>query len=101
MAEVPALDIVQLVAEVVLAEDAYSQGMRNALLGYHQIARAATFGEASQGPRHSRSRRSASGQPSRSHARAITITTPAPVASCLKTEPPIEIGLPVTISGTA
>jgi hypothetical protein len=32
---------------------------------------------------------------------AITITTPAPVASWRKTEPPIEIGLPVTISGTA
>ena len=44
---------------------------------------------------------SASFQPSRSHARATTITTPAPVASCRKTEPPIEIGLPVTISGTA
>ena len=40
-------------------------------------------------------------QPSRSHARATTITTPAPVASWRKTEPPIEIGLPVTISGTA
>ena len=40
-------------------------------------------------------------QPSRSHARAVTITTPAPVASCRKTEPPIEIGFPVTISGTA
>ena len=40
-------------------------------------------------------------QPSRSQARAITITTPAPVASWRKTEPPIEIGLPVTISGTA
>jgi len=39
--------------------------------------------------------------PSRSHARATVITTPAPVASCRKTEPPIEIGLPVTISGTA
>ena len=33
-------------------------------------------------------------QPSRSHARATTITTPAPVASWRKTEPPIEIGLP-------
>ena len=42
---------------------------------------------------------SASGQSSRSHARATTITTPAPVASRRKTEPPIEIGLPVTISG--
>ena len=31
----------------------------------------------------------------------MTITTPAPVASCRKTDPPIEIGLPVTISGTA
>ena len=31
----------------------------------------------------------------------MTITTPAPVASWRKTEPPIEIGLPVTISGTA
>ena len=40
-------------------------------------------------------------QPSRSQARAIVITTPAPVASCRNTEPPIEIGLPVTISGTA
>ena len=40
-------------------------------------------------------------QPSRSQARAVTITTPAPVASWRKTEPPIEIGLPVTISGTA
>ena len=29
------------------------------------------------------------------------MTTPAPVASCRKTEPPIEIGFPVTISGTA
>jgi hypothetical protein len=29
------------------------------------------------------------------------MTTPAPVASCRKTDPPIEIGLPVTISGTA
>ena len=29
------------------------------------------------------------------------MTTPAPVASCLNTEPPIAIGLPVTISGTA
>ena len=38
--------------------------------------------------------------PSRARA-AITITTPAPVASARKTEPPIEIGLPVTISGTA
>ena len=44
---------------------------------------------------------SASDQPSRSHARAMTMTTPAPVASCRNTEPPIEIGLPVTISGTA
>ena len=44
---------------------------------------------------------SASVQPSRSQARATTMTTPAPVASCRKTEPPIEIGLPVTISGTA
>ena len=42
-----------------------------------------------------------SDQPSRSQARAITITTPAPVASWRKSEPPIEIGLPVTISGTA
>ena len=40
-------------------------------------------------------------QPSRWHARSITITTPAPVASRRNTEPPIEIGLPVTISGTA
>ena len=40
-------------------------------------------------------------QPSRSHARSITITTPTPVASCRKIEPPIEIGFPVTISGTA
>ena len=40
-------------------------------------------------------------QPRRSHARSITITTPAPVASWRNTEPPIEIGLPVTISGTA
>ena len=31
----------------------------------------------------------------------MTITTPAPVASWRKTEPPIEMGLPVTISGTA
>ena len=31
----------------------------------------------------------------------MTITTPAPVASCRKTEPPIEIGFPVTTSGTA
>jgi hypothetical protein len=31
----------------------------------------------------------------------MTITTPAPVASLRKTEPPIEIGLPVTTSGTA
>ncbi len=44
---------------------------------------------------------SASLHPSRSQARAMTITTPAPVASCRKTDPPIEIGLPVTISGTA
>jgi hypothetical protein len=44
---------------------------------------------------------SASFQPSRSHARATTITTPAPVASCRNTLPPIAIGLPVTISGTA
>ena len=44
---------------------------------------------------------SASFHPSRSQARATTITTPAPVASCRNTEPPIEIGLPVTISGTA
>jgi hypothetical protein len=29
------------------------------------------------------------------------MTTPAPVASRRKTEPPIEIGLPVTTSGTA
>ena len=41
------------------------------------------------------------GQPRRSHARAITMTTPAPVASWRNTEPPIAIGLPVTISGTA
>ena len=40
-------------------------------------------------------------QPSRWQARSITITTPAPVASCRKSEPPSEIGLPVTISGTA
>ena len=40
-------------------------------------------------------------QPSLSQARAIVITTPAPVASCRNTEPPIEIGFPVTISGTA
>ena len=44
---------------------------------------------------------SARSQPSRSQARSITITTPAPVASWRKTEPPIEIGFPVTISGTA
>ena len=31
----------------------------------------------------------------------MTITTPAPVASWRKTDPPIEIGFPVTISGTA
>ena len=30
-----------------------------------------------------------------------TMTTPAPVASWRKTEPPIAIGFPVTISGTA
>ena len=30
----------------------------------------------------------------------LTITTPAPVASRRNTEPPIEIGLPVTTSGT-
>jgi hypothetical protein len=29
------------------------------------------------------------------------MTTPAPVASWRKTDPPIEIGLPVTTSGTA
>ena len=29
------------------------------------------------------------------------MTTPAPVASLRKTEPPIETGFPVTISGTA
>src|SRR5581483_10583569 len=40
-------------------------------------------------------------QPSRSQARSITITTPAPVASARKTDPPIAIGFPVTISGTA
>jgi hypothetical protein len=40
-------------------------------------------------------------QPSRWHARSITITTPAPVASWRKSDPPSEIGLPVTISGTA
>jgi hypothetical protein len=40
-------------------------------------------------------------QPRRAHARSITITTPAPVASLRKIEPPIETGLPVTISGTA
>ena len=39
-------------------------------------------------------------EPLRTRARS-TITTPAPVASCRNTEPPIEIGLPVTISGTA
>ena len=44
---------------------------------------------------------SASFQPSRWHARSVTMTTPAPVASLRKTEPPIAIGLPVTISGTA
>ncbi len=44
---------------------------------------------------------SVSFHPSRSHARATTITTPAPVASCRKTLPPIAIGFPVTISGTA
>ena len=37
----------------------------------------------------------------RSQARATTITTPAPVASWRKTLPPIAIGFPVTISGTA
>ena len=31
----------------------------------------------------------------------MIITTPTPVASCRNTEPPIEMGLPVTISGTA
>ena len=35
------------------------------------------------------------------HARSVTMTTPAPVASARKTEPPIATGLPVTISGTA
>ena len=40
-------------------------------------------------------------QPSRAHARTTIMTTPAPVASCRNTEPPIEIGFPVTISGTA
>ena len=44
---------------------------------------------------------SASGQPRRSQARSVTMTTPAPVASCRKTEPPMATGLPVTISGTA
>ncbi len=43
----------------------------------------------------------ASAQPSLAQARTTTMTTPRPVASCRKTEPPIEIGLPVTISGTA
>ena len=37
-------------------------------------------------------------QPSRRQARSTTITTPAPVAS-RQTEPPIETGFPVTISG--
>ena len=40
-------------------------------------------------------------QSKRWQARSTTITTPAPVASRRKTEPPIAIGLPVTISGTA
>jgi hypothetical protein len=31
----------------------------------------------------------------------VIITTPAPVASLRKTDPPIEIGFPVTTSGTA
>ena len=31
----------------------------------------------------------------------MTMTTPAPVASCRNTDPPIEMGFPVTISGTA
>ena len=43
----------------------------------------------------------ASSQPSRRPACSVTITTPAPVASRRKSEPPSEIGLPVTISGTA
>jgi hypothetical protein len=34
-------------------------------------------------------------------ARSVTITTPAPVASGRKMEPPIAIGLPVVTSGTA
>ena len=46
-----------------------------------------------------RTRAPARFQPSRAQARSITITTPAPVASLRKTEPPIETGLPVTISG--
>ncbi len=45
-------------------------------------------------------RRLARSQPSLAQARSITITTPAPVASLRKTEPPIEIGFPVTIPGT-
>ena len=44
---------------------------------------------------------SAMSQPSLWHARSVTITTPAPVASLRNTEPPIEIGFPVTTSGTA
>ena len=42
-----------------------------------------------------------SSRPSRWHARSAVITTPAPVASRRKIEPPTEIGLPVTTSGTA
>jgi hypothetical protein len=39
--------------------------------------------------------------PRRRQARAITMTTPAPVASCRNSEPPSATGFPVTISGTA
>ena len=43
---------------------------------------------------------SGSGMPSRLQARSATITTPAPVASWRNSDPPSEIGLPVTTSGT-
>ena len=68
----------------------------------------AAVGELERGDRRRRCRspgrrsaaRRGSSRAARRRARS-TITTPAPVASCRKTEPPIEIGLPVTISGTA
>src|SRR5207237_772682 len=90
----------QLEQLLVRHAHAFVPGQRSVLLGVAAQLFAAATPPTLRHP-WTTQRCSSSRHPSRSHARATTITTPAPVASCRKSEPPSEIGLPVTISGTA